>query len=128
MCSDAGAVSYENVRRILAILLLLVSASPLVAPLVVQGTEANVAVCCRRGGDHHCMRLALNDKGMSVHARCPAMQGDSLPGHMQTFALAEPEVRGAETMTQPGVLAQVEAKYRISFCRSRQKRGPPTIA
>ena len=115
-------------RRILAILLLLVTASPLVAPLFAQGTETTVAACCRRGGDHHCMTLMLNDKSTSVHARCPMMRGDSLPGHLQTFALAEPEVRGSETMTRPAVLAQIEATYRISFCRSRQKRGPPAIA
>jgi hypothetical protein len=33
----------------------------------------------------------------------------------------------AELVSHPSIHRQTEAKYRVSFSRSRQKRGPPVV-
>lgn len=48
-----------------------------------------------------------------------------LPGHL--FPSPESGIAEALLRGRPAGSAQIEAQLRISFARSRQKRGPPSV-
>ena len=62
--------------------------------------------------------------------RCPffptSMISTTLQGH--TLAMPSSEAFYAALRSHPACSAQIEAYYRISFDRSRQKRGPPALS
>ena len=59
-------------------------------------------------------RCALFGKGGVTPASAKIII--NLPGRFIAFAV----------ISHPAALEQTEARYRVSFSRSRQKRGPPT--
>jgi hypothetical protein len=131
-------------RRLLSILLFGAMLFPLIAPVLSSGGMAGstLPACCRRGGKHQCGMLAA-DRAMTMapqstsafksvtftppFEKCPYSQRSLAPVHLQIFA---PDARAAEAINllqQPSAAAQAECLWRISFDRSRQKRGPPTF-
>jgi hypothetical protein len=124
--------------RITSIALLLVFSFSLIAPLLALGqtADANVPVCCRRNGKHHCAMsmaesTAANQTRTLVGAppeKCPYCPSSmATTGHAPlAFAAASTVLGTTDTLTV--VLAQTESKWRISRDRSRQKRGPPHVA
>ena len=121
-------------RRLLASALVLAFFSPLVAPAFTASiNEADLPACCRRNGKHHCMMYAMmmgQIPGHPVFAeKCPYAPFAHLaillfhgyPRHQPPAAAARRAVLAAR-------IRQAEAGYRISFFRSRQKRGPPRLA
>src|SRR6185437_12395136 len=65
----ALAISYNrSVRRLLALSLLLLFSFPLVSPLLAlsSNSDANLPVCCRRNGVHHC-GMKLQRSNTSAH-------------------------------------------------------------
>ncbi len=124
-------------RRLLSLCLFAATLLPLLAPLLTVGAaaQAGVPVCCRRGGRHHCMNMggdaALSDDGQR-HARapremCPYQQRALAATHHEQVGMAASASSVMAVVHTPDALAQVECLWRISFDRSRQKRGPPTL-
>jgi hypothetical protein len=124
----------KPLRRLLSILLLAVFGLPIASPLFAQGAEsdANVAVCCRRGGSHHCLSAMemseSSSAGLKLKApmeRCPYAPASVASVHPDLFVPAISAAIYASVVSHPSGVAQTESKRRISSDRSRQKRGPP---
>jgi hypothetical protein len=116
-------------RRFLAILLLAAFGLPAVAPLLALGqdADANLPLCCRRNGAHHCtMGMAPDSSAPAVSARCASFpQPSAVAPLLKLTALttAQPLFKLPNaTLTSP---TQAETQRRISRERSRQTRGPP---
>jgi len=114
-------------RRILGFLLLLVLALPLVAPALGQPAQKKLLLCCLKGGAHHCMTAAPTDATPTLRAQCPACPNQAVAGHADTCIAVQPTQRAASEAVAPLAIRQVEAGYRISFHRSRHKRGSPAV-
>lgn len=122
-------------RRVMAAVLVLAFSGPLIAPVFTASiNEANLPACCRRNGKHHCMMywMAMGRVPWpyrTVEDKCPYSPFAHLSillfhgyfGHDHPPAIAHSAVRAPR-------IRQAEAGYRISFSRSRQKRGPPRLA
>ena len=123
-------------RRILSISLLLLFMLPLVSPLFAASTaDANVPVCCRLNGDHHCMMAKIAQpsssdtsvtNAASIQASCPynlvapaAINLPFVPDEIQTAIFAG-------IISDPARPTQSQVRIRIPFGRSQQKRGPPS--
>jgi hypothetical protein len=116
-------------RRLLAILLLAAFGLPAVAPLLALGqdADANLPLCCRRNGAHHCtMGTTQDSTAPAVSARCPSFpQPSAVTPSLTISALiaTQPLLKlPLATLTSP---AQAETQRRISRERSRHTRGPP---
>jgi hypothetical protein len=105
--------------------MLLLLTLPLVAPALGQTAHQRLLLCCRMGA-HHCVTTAISDAPM-VHERCPAVSQASVAGHEAGWMAADAYPAEHGTSVEAFKARQVEAGYRISFHRSRQKRGPPAV-
>ena len=123
-------------RRLLSISLLLLFVLPLVSPLLAAApSESNLPACCRRNGKHHCaMAGQLQSSGASPAAsapvlreRCPCALTAQAPSHLTYTPRQQTAAIYAGLANHPACHAQTEARLRISFDRSRQKRGPPAL-
>ncbi|SRR5216683_5210395 len=122
-------------RRFVAILLLLTFCSFLSAPLLAASSDpySNLPACCRKDGKHHCMMRMMMKRDQTgtqvsnMPEKCPlfpkTMLAITVQGHL--FVLPTSGTFYAALRSHPACYAQTEAHYRISFDRSRQKRGPP---
>lgn len=122
------------VRRILSISLLLLFMLPLVSPLFAASTaDANVPVCCRRNGEHHCVMAKIaqhsssDTKAASIQASCPynpvtpaAVNLPFVPDEVRTATFAD-------ALSDPACPAQSPVRIRIPLDRSHRKRGPPSL-
>jgi len=123
-------------RRALAVLLVVAFSLPLIAPALVSfSVESSLPACCRRNGAHHCammngeMSVNVSSRTRTIGATCPYAP-------FSHEALMMPHARSSgrtpsavAAIAGPAALVRdVEAGYRISFERSRQKRGPPFLA
>jgi len=110
---------------------LLLVGFPLISPLFASTSEANLPACCRRNGVHHCMGMGL-DTG-SGHAlailgvKCPKCPKSAVVVPVHVVFTMQGQSNFAAIVAHPSGKAQTEARYRIAFSRSRQKRGPPTL-
>jgi hypothetical protein len=118
-------------RRTIALALLATFSWTLIAPLFAPDSEANLPACCRRHGKHHCMMLAMAHLGSqrpgftSISEKCPCPPAAACAVHSPTFKPEAPAQFYAEIVRHPSCSAQTQARYRLSFLRSHQKRGPP---
>lgn len=114
-------------RRLLSIVLMMAVGLPLFASVLTLGQQARLPVCCRRGGTHHCMETAASASDQPVlRGACPVFP--RALGTLQTgawFDVTAP-LTLSRPLAQPALAAEVEAGFRISSFRSRQKRGPPS--
>jgi hypothetical protein len=106
--------------------MLLLLALPLVAPAFGQQAQHKLLLCCRMGGAHHCMTITISDSPMA-HERCPAIPEASTAAHADSWIAGSEFSAEAVQSVEALRVRQVEAGYRISFHRSRQKRGPPAV-
>jgi hypothetical protein len=121
-------------RRALASLLLALFSFPLALPMLRADAASSLPSCCRREGKHKCSMntgSAETTSGPALRAmqpKCSSYPSASTVPGSSNFALIKnsPSI-GASLLRYPSVEAQTEAQYRISFSRSRQKRGPPTL-
>ena len=117
-------------RRAAAGLLLSVFGFSLIAPALIA-EESNLPACCRRLGAHHCALASANSTGQELSAiqeKCPTYPTARVsPQSFLTMLLTPPEVIFASIVSHPAVHARTEARYRVSFSRARQKRGPPAL-
>jgi len=124
-------------RRISATLLLAALAFTAAIPLVFADPESARPICCRRDGKHQCAMMSTQAQQESsagptfrtVRATCPYFPS---PGAVPAYrGAAEPEASPAifaSLISHPTIHAQCEARYRISFNRTCQKRGPPIVS
>lgn len=121
-------------RRASAISLLAAIGYALIVPLAFSDPEANLPACCRRTGAHHCAmsNVTKTIDGVSTPAlqavlqKCPAFPVSTAvrPGGAAAFPERSQAIF-AGLVSHPSIQPQTEARYRVSFSRSRQKRGPP---
>jgi hypothetical protein len=131
-------------RRLLSILLFAATLLPLIAPMLSTGAmaQSQMPACCRRGGKHHCamsaeesaMLMGDQKDGMSKTAvvtappeQCPYRQHALAAVHLQVFTPGATATHSVGVLQEPSAVAQAECLWRISFDRSRQKRGPPSL-
>ena len=127
-------------RRILSILLFWATLFPMVAPALSTGAmgQSMLPACCRRGGMHHCSmspeeqaRVMRELEGgirfSKMPEQCPYRQCSLVAAHLQVFTTSATVTHAAFLLHAPSVAAQAECLRRISFDRSRQKRGPPSL-
>jgi hypothetical protein len=131
-------------RRLLSILLFAATLLPLIAPVFSSGAmaQSTLPACCRRGGRHQCAMLgdqsmqmagatqeaAMNQPGFRTPLeQCPYRQRSLGAVHLQTFTPRVTSAPIAGMLHAPSLTARAECLWRISFDRSRQKRGPPAF-
>jgi len=121
----------DGVRRILAISLLILFALPFTLPLFgADAAAASVPACCRRNGKHHCVMSLNSSRTSSVPTlwqRCPYSFKPPAVLVLPSFTPSPSASIFAGVMRHPAAAAQVAARQRVSFDRSRQKRGPPAF-
>lgn len=108
---------------------------PLMQSLLPNSTEANLPICCRKGGHHHCSmsEAAAKQASEGIHsaaAKCPfyPQSGTGEPTYPNTLGLAPAAQFYASVSSHPAAgHAQTSAQFRISYARSSQKRGPPSF-
>ncbi len=111
-------------RRLLAIALtLLLGLSPL-APALAQSGQRTVMLCCRKGNTHDCTGAATRTSP-TVRAHCPMLPETLSAAHGNGWGAPtnQSDDEHDEVSTLLGL--RLEAGYRVSFDRSRYKRGPP---
>jgi len=124
-------------RRLLSICLFAAILLPFFAPLLSMGASAETMLpaCCRREGKHHCMMgnmvatsVADGQKNFRASREiCPYQQRALVVAHHELSAVAASVDTAPIRLHRPATPAQAECLRRISFDRSRQKRGPPTL-
>jgi hypothetical protein len=121
-------------RRLLSISLLAAILLPFLTPLLTTRAAAETALpaCCRRDGKHHCMGAMATNPATDSRQRfqtpretCPYQQRALAVAHHELSAIATSRSTVVIYLHQPYTPAQAECLWRISFDRSRQKRGPP---
>ena len=124
---------YEAVRRAPAVSLILAIFYSLIAPALFADPESNLPECCRRKGSHQCSMSAqdaASTSGTEFRAiqRCPVFPAaTAIPPGATVAVLRNCSAIFAGLVSHPTIQPQAEAHYRVSFSRSRQKRGPPTV-
>jgi hypothetical protein len=121
-------------RRWLAIPMLLLFFLPLVSGFLGAGvSDASLPACCRRNGKHSCSMMGEaspeNSRGLSaVRDKCPCSPAGLAVLVLPAFTPGASAAIYAGLVQHPAVASQTEARRRISYDRSRQKRGPPSPA
>jgi hypothetical protein len=116
-------------RRAVALALMLILSSLLMAPLFASDPEANLPACCRRHGKHHCMMSEQRDGGSgfaAVREKCPFFPAICCASH--STQLRPEAARHFEPVTLHATLgaAVVQGGFRLCSPRSHRKRGPPS--
>jgi len=123
----------KRMQRLLAILLLCNFGFPLFALAASADRHFSLPACCRRNGNHHCAIQQANERvqssgGQAMSEKCPYSPSvGMLAAHVQTLSVSFPGAVLGVVLAAPTSQSQTEALYRISFSRSRQKRGPPSL-
>lgn len=131
----ALAISYNrSVRRLLALSLLLLFSFPLVSPLLAlsANSDANLPVCCRRNGVHHCgMKVQRSNtfahqvSVSTISTKCPFYpRPATLVRHHDARLHASANVL-AEAINHSTVKAPASLHVCVALDTAWQKRGPP---
>jgi hypothetical protein len=127
----------SSLRRLssipLVVLLLSAFLFPMVAPALAS--DSAVPACCRRNGKHHCgmlqaekLQAATQDvRATAPVERCPFQQKSLGVAHHDLSTSAVAATNTIALIQEPTAASQAECLRRISFDRSRQKRGPPVV-
>lgn len=132
------SVHASRMRRLTTILMAFALLASWSAPLLAtisSSSVRNLPACCRKGGKHHCVAMMAmrSFAGTVISApieKCPFFpKAGVLPGTMRIgpFRLPSGILFYHQASSCAAVVAQTEARYRISCDRSRLKRGPPAI-
>jgi hypothetical protein len=127
----------KSVTRLVAAALACLFSFLLMSPAILSSPDSQLPACCRANGKHKCsmreMNMEPSDDSPDVktlRARCPYRGSVSLSA-AATSRTFLPKTVGAYNT---GLIAhasgpeQTEARFRISFSRTRQKRGPPSLS
>lgn len=94
------------------------------------GPVSNLPLCCRRDGRHACSLMAQPPvSGAALQAaRCPLYPGArAVPAQAKASGLTPFVTVNAAIASHSAAQPQTETRYRMSYSRARQKRGPPVI-
>jgi|SRR5579883_1252967 len=111
--------------------MLLLFGLPLLAPVLASDIgEAGLPACCRRSGKHHCAMAGtmLRQQGHAISMIAEKCPYTPAVARLLPWTPLAPSIEAAifaGVIRHPAVHAQAEALYRVSFDRTRQKRGPP---
>ncbi len=103
----------------------------LIVPAFAFLHQPVVPPCCRKGGAHQCtmqspVPASAGASIRAVSATCPFSHGSlSAVSHLDFYAPGVRESVYAGIVRHPALSPQTEANFRVSYDRSRQKRGPP---
>lgn len=121
-------------KRLSAFLLLGLFSYLLIVPALFADSDSSLPACCRKDGKHHCSMSSMDatdDAGAtvkSVASKCPVFPtGRSAPASAKFGTPVPSQDFEAPIASYPTVQAQAEIQYRVSFDRSSQKRGPPSL-
>jgi hypothetical protein len=89
--------------------------------------NANLPACCLKSGKHHCTGGMGQDGTQTLTQKCPFVQHASVPAGGASVTPSTANFIFAGLVSHPAGSPQIEAHCRISFSRSRQKRGPPAF-
>jgi hypothetical protein len=121
-------------KRAWAILLLPLISLSLIDPAMFVGGDSQLPACCRRHGKHECamMDMAGEQQFTTDHPfkaareKCPSFPKNGvLPGFSNSVLPRATQAFSAAIVGRAAVHPQNEVRRRVSFSRSRQKRGPP---
>jgi len=124
-------------RKLLSILLFAAMLLPEASAMLLSGapSDAGLPACCRRNGKHHCAMSAEQRAKMTQMTsekrfgapleKCPMQQKALAAVHHEQSVVGATGVTTVALLQEPSAAAQAECLRRISFDRSRQKRGPP---
>ena len=132
--SDSSKDSFW-MRRAFASLLVSVFSFPLIAPVLLANTTADLPACCRLAGKHHCAMADMAERGqspaglalMAIQPKCPLFPNAGavavschtvLPGTSSNFRVRQ-VLRSASRKTNENI-------PQIALRGSLRKRGPPT--
>jgi hypothetical protein len=117
------------VRRFPAILLVAIFGFSVIGPALFVDRSENLPACCRREGQHRCAKIDKSGTGLkAVGLRCAEFpKAGAFLVHFETALPGGSQLVFGALLRHPAVVAQAAAGYRISFSRSRQKRGPPSL-
>jgi hypothetical protein len=126
-------------RRLLSICLFAAILLPFLAPLLSMGAGAETLLpaCCRRDGKHRCMGMMSSmsatpsadgrQRAEAPREMCPYQQRALVTAHHELSSVPAAQESEVTLLQQPAAPSQAECLFRISFDRSRQKRGPPSL-
>jgi hypothetical protein len=120
-------------RRGSATLLILLFSLSLIGPAVVARTDSQLPECCRRDGKHRCSlgQTSGQPSGFefrSIPERCPFFPAVPVVSpHGKTSLARNHGINSASLVSQLVRQVRTESFYRVSFCRSKQERRPPTL-
>jgi hypothetical protein len=119
-------------RRALAISLLFLFAMPFLSPILsASAAESSVPMCCRKGGRHQCGLMGSDTiQNAGIHRigeKCPCAPATLSILLLPSFAPSTAASIFAGITRHPASSPQTDAQLRISFDRTRQKRGPPAL-
>jgi hypothetical protein len=122
--------------RASAILLIVSFSFSLISPILSSNGESKLPSCCRRDGKHHCSMMSTTASGSQesggeikgTRTRCPLYPaGKAAPASAKATTPRPGFVLEAPVWSHPAAVAQTEARFRLSFGRAWQKRGPPSL-
>ena len=90
---------------------------------------SNLPACCRRAGIHGCSMTHASTSGPAFQA-APCAQyprAGTAPAQAKASGVAPLETAIAAVVSHPTAQPQTEARYRVSYSRAAQKRGPPAF-
>ena len=120
-----------KMRRALSITIALLFSFSLAAPLFTVDATSSLPQCCRRNGTHHCAAGMIADTGTrtisTIAPRCPNWPKSTPAPWPNDLASSQTQGISAPLYSHPKSAPQTEARYRVAFARSRQKRGPPVV-
>lgn len=124
-------------QRLCALLLISCLNASLMLPLWLSEAASQVPECCRRTGRHKCaMQMAASRANVSttdpsepdIAARCPFANATHAEAVIPSSWLPAPaQVYFGVLLSHAAAQAQTEARFRCSFLRACQKRGPPAF-
>lgn len=96
-----------------------------------KAKEGKLPACCRRDGKHRCAMTAPSTQtgGLNLEAvrpKCAQYPSRSSEAPVVVHYAAPAASAMEIALTLDSVVEQTDAQGRISFSRSRQKRGPPS--
>jgi hypothetical protein len=119
-------------RRVSALVVLGVFLLGTLSQFLRADPASKLPACCRKDGNHRCSMSAMSNGSASAglkngSARCPLYPKSAGAPARSSIAGALPAQQVFQIRTsQPEAVAQLEARYRMSFSRARQQRGPPS--
>jgi hypothetical protein len=120
-----------SVQRSIAFILCALITWLVVLPLLLPSAESVLPECCRRNGKHHCVMVTAESANAApafttIKAKCPYCPAIAISTQAHAGTISMSAAIFAGLVQHPAVSPQIEASYRISHDRARQKRGPPS--